>query len=421
MVAHPLQGASADSADVPPSFLRQLRRLAGGARRGLRRLPFEAADRGLPPAWFGYRWVAQDTVAEYLARSGARGSYRTIHPEAIARNPLPCNVGSRDELPSERGWWGYSFHDVPERTSGETFIATVPDCRIVSFIEPAKRNFYPCIVTGNDRALYLREIAFRAGHGEPLRSDATPLRMKKATWFLERVYHNHSHWLTAHLPKLRLLQEQGGLGHLLMPQNPSAAMNSSLRMLGLDLRDFPTYDPDRPLEVEELTVVGTDRFRPELLQPVREAVMQSVPVAGGAARRVFISRAKSKGRRLVNEEDIWPMLRNAGFERTFMEDLTLEEQVRLMQETAILLAPHGAGLTNMMFCRPGTHVIELADLGFPNPNFYALASAMGHSYWVVPSEALGDVHPLEKDLRADPTAIREVLERAEASLPDTPR
>ena len=83
-------------------------------------------------------------------------------------------------------------------------------------------------------------------------------------------------------------------------------------------------------------------------------------------------------------------------------------QVALMQETAVLAAPHGAGLTNMMFCREGTHVIEMADLSFPNPNFYATAAALGHHYWIIEAEGIGDVHPLEKDLRVEPSTLARV-------------
>lgn len=397
------------SAGMPEGTRNPLRRLGGRLRRRIQRAPAHAVERGLPPAWLGYRWVGHDTVRDYAERCGGAASYETIHSEAVAGNPLPRNVPARDHLPAERGWWGYSFHDVPTRTSGETFIATVPSCRIVSFVEPTKRNFYPCILDRDDRALVLRELPFRPGHREALRASGPPQRLNKATWILERVYHNHSHWLTAHLPKLVLLKERHELEHVVLPRERSAAIDASLRMLGLDPGDFPTYDPDRPLEVEELTVLGTDRFRPELLQPVRAALApkESRP----ARRRIFISRAKSNGRRLVDEDAVWPLLEAAGFERTFMEDLAFEEQVRLMDETAVLLAPHGAGLTNMIFCRPDTHVVEIADLGFPNPNFYALACAMGHHYWVVPAEALGDVHPLEKDLRVGTEAVRKVLDQ----------
>ncbi len=67
----------------------------------------------------------------------------------------------------------------------------------------------------------------------------------------------------------------------------------------------------------------------------------------------------------------------------------------------------------MMFCQPGAHVVELADLSFPNPNFYAVASAMGLRYWLVEAEAVGDVHPLEVDLKVGRKPVADVLKQIE--------
>jgi len=128
-------------------------------------------------------------------------------------------------------------------------------------------------------------------------------------------------------------------------------------------------------------------------------------------RRIYISRAKAARRKLLNEKDIWPILKNMGFQKVFMEDLSFLKQVELMQQSAIVVAPHGAAITNILFCHPGTHVVEIADLSFPNPNFYALASAMGHNYWILDAEGIGDVHPLEKNLRIDPSIVRETVKK----------
>ncbi|MEX2617720.1 MAG: glycosyltransferase family 61 protein [Alphaproteobacteria bacterium] len=408
---------SIDRHELSDTFAyKTLRKIGGRIRRGLMHLPPRLMAAGLPPSWVGYRWMAEEKVAAYFARHrrtlAPAESYETIHPRAVAANPLPLNVFDRETLPKERGWWGYSFYDVPERVSDETFIATVADCRIY-FAFDSRKQFYPCIVTKDDRALYLREIAFKPHHFPVVREARQPIRIQQATWILERVYHNHSHWLTAHLPKLNLLKSRQALENVLLPPSLGGAMDASLRLLGLDPADFQTFDPTRPIEVKELTVVGTDRFRPELLRPVRD----TLAIAGTRPpeRRIFISRARSHGRQLVNEDEIWPILRNAGFERVFMEELSFEEQVRLMGETAVLLAPHGAGMTNMMFCPAGAQVVEIADLGFPNPNFYALASAMGHGYRIVPAQALGEVHPLHKDLAVNPSAVREAIGQIEAA------
>lgn len=196
---------------------------------------------------------------------------------------------------------------------------------------------------------------------------------------------------------------------VLLPPERTDAIDSSLRMLGLDPNAFTTFDLDRPLLVSELTIIGSDRFRPELLESVREAFADPEATPH---RCIYVSRARASRRRLLNEDEVWPLFEAQGFERVFMEDLPFEEQVRLMHETAVLAAPHGAGLTNMIFCAEGTHVIEIADLGFPNPNFYAIAAALGLPYWIVEADSVGEEHPLEKDLRVDLDAVETALEEA---------
>ena len=358
------------------------------------------------------RWLSppmpiRESVADYFARhqrDASAGRYETVHPAAVAHNPLPRNM-SADALPADPGWWGYAFRDVPARLSGETFIATIPDAIVTWYRDPARADdFYPAVVTRDGTALDLREIRFRPPHLLSLR--ASGRRMRRATWVTERVYHNHSHWLTAHLPKLLLLKGRGALGDVLLPPERSSSADRSLALAGMPVDAFGTFPQEGPLHVEELTIVGTDRFRPELLRLVPEAYRVEAP---GAGRRIFISRAGATRRRLLNEEELWPILEACGFERVRMEDLPFDAQVDLMRQTGVLVAPHGAGLTNMLFCPEGSHVVELASLSFPNPNFYALASALRHRYWLVDASAHGDVQPLEQDLHVDPARLREVL------------
>ncbi len=370
-----------------------------------------SVERGLPARWAGYRWIRHETVAAHFRRRGpayAAGRYETVHPMAMARNPLPCNVPSSAMLPADAGWWGYSFRDVPARTSAETFIATIPDALVTWYRDPTRGgDFYPAIVTDDGRALDLREMRFRPGHGAVLRQAAAPAHRAKATWIIERVYDNHAHWLTAHLPKLLLLRERGRLADVLLPPERTPAIDNSLRMLGLAPERFATFDPSRPLRVGELTILGTDRFRPELLRLIPRAF--GVPDAPAPRRKVFISRTGAARRRLANEDEIWPLLAAAGFERVRMEELGFAAQVELMQQTAVLCGPHGAGLTNMLFCPPGAHIVEIADPGFPNPNFYAIAAALGHRYWILPASSLGEARPLDRDLAIDPALVRETL------------
>lgn len=374
-------------------------------KRPLRRLGHAAVQRGMPPSWTGYRWVRRTSLPEHAVEDPA-SRCDVVHPPDVARNPLPRNVPDRAVLPDDAGWWGHSFRSVPERPSGPTLLGVVPDARVVSYRDASRDgDWVPAVLTRRGQSLDLREVRFRRGHAAALRSGPVQ-RFERATWVLERVFHNHSHWLTAHLPKLLLLQELGQLDQVLLPVDLSPAAEQSLRLVGLDVDRCRRVDVDRPLAVEELTVLDTDRFRPELVQRVQDACPTGAPAPG---RRVYVSRARATRRRLVNEDELWPVLRDGGFERVVMEGLSFADQAALMRDTAVLAAPHGAGLTNMLLCPPGAQVLEIADLSFPNPNFYALACAARHDYWLVPAEPVGNGHPLERDMRVDVEQVAGLL------------
>lgn len=393
--------------------------LRSHARAGLERSLRGAVNRGLLPEGWRYRWIEKRSLPEHLAKEAHASDVvvETIHPEQTFANPLPQNVDRREALPDDAGWWGYSMRDVPQRTSAATRLVTLPNARVLPFIDPERGYFRPAIVTRDKCALELREISFRPMHRRLLATAGPAVQLERATWILERVYDNHSHWLTAHLPKLVLLRDRGMLGHVLLPAKLTPVMETSLRRLGLKAEQFSTFEPDRPIEVERLTLLSTDRFRPDLLRPVRQAIGED---AKPATRRVFVSRAKAPRRRLIDEDQLWPLLEARGFEKVFLEDLSFDEQVALMGETRVLFAPHGAGLTNMMFCPEGTRIVEIADLTFPNPNFYALAAAMGHDYWLLPGVGQGDVHPLEKDIAIDSEQVRTVLDQLDEEPPTSP-
>lgn len=385
--------------------------LVHSARWHIRRMPERAVEAGIPPALLGWRWRRRVALDDYLARSGMGETKEVIEPARTLSFPLPCNVENRDDLSRDGALWGYSRHDTPERHSPESAIAHLRDATLLFHYTPGKRDFFPALVSSDDEAIECREISYRPAHARHA-VDPAPQEYPRAAWFLERAYHNHSHWLTAHLPKLLLLREREDLGPILLPRTPSPVMLESIRLLGLAPERFVPFDPDRPLRVRRLALVTTDRFGPSRVRSVREAFEAQRPQAVGRAdRKVFISRAKSRGRKLLNEEELWPMLEERGFERVLMETLSFREQVELMQQCRVLIAPHGAGLTNMIFMPEGGHVVEMADPGFPNPNFYALASALGLDYWLIDAGATEADHPLERDLFVSAGEVETVLDR----------
>jgi capsular polysaccharide biosynthesis protein len=53
------------------------------------------------------------------------------------------------------------------------------------------------------------------------------------------------------------------------------------------------------------------------------------------------------------------MLKEYGFTKVFCEDLSISEQIEIFWNASCVLAPHGAGLANIMFCQKGASIGEV--------------------------------------------------------------
>ncbi|MDF3918792.1 glycosyltransferase family 61 protein [Salinicola salarius] len=85
--------------------------------------------------------------------------------------------------------------------------------------------------------------------------------------------------------------------------------------------------------------------------------------------KVYISRMRSK-RAFDNEEAVEDYLKSKGFLILRAEEVTFKDQVELFSKVKVLVAGHGAGLTNMLFMAKGGKIIELFTESYVKPDFY---------------------------------------------------
>jgi len=74
-------------------------------------------------------------------------------------------------------------------------------------------------------------------------------------------------------------------------------------------------------------------------------------------RKIFISRDDAVIRKLTNSEELFVFLK--GWEIVTLSKLTIKEQMKVFAEASHVMSTHGAGLTNLLWCQPGTKVYEL--------------------------------------------------------------
>ena len=87
----------------------------------------------------------------------------------------------------------------------------------------------------------------------------------------------------------------------------------------------------------------------------------------------------------------------------------LHDQVARMRAASCLVAEHGAGLANMLFCEPGTPVAELFSPATVQPAFWSLASRCGLPFGFMVGDPVGDVPSWNGNYVLDPAKLQAVL------------
>lgn len=249
-------------------------------------------------------------------------------------------------------------------------------------------------------------------------------RSLKGNWysiisFFSGSYH---HWLWDDLPRLvTTLPHLPADTQFLIPENPKDYHWEALCALGIEKSRLHEHSSETETTLENLwfaTPLGHSEWAataPEIALILRDSFRRFAEPELLSNRKIYISRQRARQRRFVNEDELIPIIRHHGFEIVFAEDLTFSEQAKLFGQATCILGVHGAGLTNMIFAKPGTKVLEI-QLNDPNcsrTHYWMMASILGHKYNCVVGEAIQNPSKNDDpDCHLDPEKITSFLSRA---------
>ena len=104
-------------------------------------------------------------------------------------------------------------------------------------------------------------------------------------------------------------------------------------------------------------------------------------------RKIFITRKDGSYRNITNQEQL--LLALKGWETVTLDALTIKEQIKVFAEATHILAAHGAGLTNLLWCAKGTKVIEIQLKEFIDKKVYPILShhlGLKHSVYLAQTD-----------------------------------
>lgn len=195
---------------------------------------------------------------------------------------------------------------------------------------------------------------------------------------------NYFHWFTEAIPKLIYMLEQGKKPTVLLPTHYNAEYQlRSLGLLGFPYKTFAgSILVSKNIFLPFRLAPYSAHYNPTIMKKLSAKLKAIVSLNVDKGKRIYISRKRTNTRRIINEDEVIDLLKEFNFLVLEFEDYTLDEQISIMHHTDILVSIHGAGLTNMIFCKPETIILELSLKNqIMDKCYFNLANAMDLKYY----------------------------------------
>ncbi|MEG3983879.1 glycosyltransferase 61 family protein, partial [Microcoleus sp. T3B2] len=158
---------------------------------------------------------------------------------------------------------------------------------------------------------------------------------------------------------------------------------------------------------------GTSKWKCEYLK--QSFLNHKIPLKTDCSERIYITRQQASYRRIVNEEEVVNYLQKFGFRSVKLETMSVAEQAACLAAAKVVVAPHGAGLTNLVFCTPGTKVIEIFSPMYVPSCYWTISNLCGLEHYSLIGDLVNDrtpIKPLHKDMRLDVKSLEKLMNLA---------
>lgn len=235
---------------------------------------------------------------------------------------------------------------------------------------------------------------------------------------------NYCHWLLDELPRVAVIRDRPDV-RIIMAAIPKRWRRETLRLLGIGEDRIVEIGPNEAARADTLLVPsctqdmqhvahkGAHWVIDYLRDSLGLAVLARQPAPEADRRyatRLYVGRDDVPSRRLLNEAELMRVLEPAGFVSVTMGGRSVAEQIALFARAELIVALHGASLANIVFCAPGTRLVEIFTQNHSTPAYAIMAGALDMAYASLMAEPGSPTSDEKKHCRLDVPAFWQVAE-----------
>jgi len=208
-------------------------------------------------------------------------------------------------------------------------------------------------------------------------------------YFSNREDNQVYHWTFENLPRLMCLDLIPKLKDypILVREPLSRFQSETLRLLNINNKIIISKGFD--LEISNLifpSISSPSVLDHETIFWLRNKMLLNFKKKKINKRKIFISRKDTNHRRIINEDAISKKLGLFGFETLTLSQLNFMEQIEAFRSAEIVIMPHGAGGTHMLYAPKNSMLIEIQSPTQINSAIFNITRILGQKYGFI----LGD-------------------------------
>lgn len=222
--------------------------------------------------------------------------------------------------------------------------------------------------------------------------------------------YSYYHWMFETLPKLAFISQTEPVNYYL--HYGLKHQRESFKALGIPEKKIINANKIQAIAADEIIIPSavSDRFDPSdwTIQWLRKILLRNREVS---VKRIFINRKDGLGRRVINEDEVTRYLSSQDFQvYNKMSRLGITEQASLFYSALTVIGAHGAALSNIIFCKEETLVVEIFN-SKPNDLYKNIAQLCKLRYRSlrIPIEDLAD-KSARSNFRLNTTLLQNVLQ-----------
>jgi tetratricopeptide (TPR) repeat protein len=327
-----------------------------------------------------------------------------IHPAS------QINLSDSKTIDSSRRFWEHQSH------SRKAFVAVLPNGRAWADVVTT------AVITSDNKlvadiSMGCAELVITSDKLPPAEHVDGNVAFLSARWGGAAYFH----WMFDVITRFDLLQRSGLIeiiDKFVVNASDSSYQAETLEILGIPQDKLLESRCNLHITADKLIVPSisydgsgaVSKWKCEFLK--QRFLNEQQPLNTDYSERIYISRQQASYRQIVNDKEVLQYLEKFGFRSVKLETMSVPEQAACLAAAKIVVAPHGGGLTNLVFCSPGTKVIEIFSPLYVPHCYWMISNLCGLEHYYLIGDLVDDgtpTKPLHKDIRLDLNSLEKLL------------